>query len=438
MAASTLVLAGCSTAPAPDAGRARARLEAQRQLASEPAPLPGPGAASSEEEYVRFALARHPAVHAAFSEWHAVVAAIAPAQALPDPRLTLEADIAGTIMSLMPGVMFDLMAPGQRAAMGREATAAGEVARRGYVATLVQVAAEVRRALVDLAYLDEALRLQERAVVAVEQSGRFAAAGYASGRGMGTSLESQIRAASEADRLRNTVAALADRRATARVRLKSALGLGESDPDPAWPQLALAPTALPSPDELWQRVAAENADLARMRAMVDMAVAQEEVAARNRTPGFAAGLMADVRASPVMWRPTASLTLPIWREKIAGLVEAAGARREAAMARVEAETIAMAARFSSMLYLVREADRAIALIDSSGLPNLERTRLGAGSAYRTGAGSVSMLADLEAMDALMRVERAVALRDRELAVIDLLAMTTGVAAGGFPPTEAFR
>ena len=144
-AAGLAFLAGCRTiAPAPERA-ARDHLAAVgHELPPAQARLPMPGAESQPAEYVRFALLKHPAVFAAYSEWRAAVESIAPARALPDPQITFQADIAGTVTSLMPGVMFDLMVPGKRAAMAREATAASEVAYREYVGTVVRTAADVR------------------------------------------------------------------------------------------------------------------------------------------------------------------------------------------------------------------------------------------------------------------------------------------------------
>jgi hypothetical protein len=68
----------------------------------------------------------------------------------------------------------------------------------------------------------------------------------------------------------------------------------------------------------------------------------------------------------------------------------------------------------------------IEYIDSSGLPSLERAIATSASGYRTGGGGAVMIAQAGAMENAMRFERLVALRDREQAVVELLAMTAGV------------
>jgi outer membrane protein TolC len=428
-AAGLAFLAGCRTiAPAPERA-ARDHLAAVgRELPPAQAQLAVLGTVSQPADYVRFALLKHPAVFAAYSEWRAAVESIAPARALPDPQITFQADIAKTVTSLMPGVMFDLMVPGKRAAMAREATAASEVACREYVGTVVRTAADVRRAWIELAFVEEAIRLREASLTALRQSGDIAAAEYSTGRGM-TTLEGQIRTAGEADRIRSEIATFADHLHAARVQFKSALGLAPEDADPFWPRFPLAPTIIPSEDELWQRVQSANTELAKMRAMVEMAVAAEEVARQSRVPDFTAGLMTDVKQVPWMWRPTATVTLPVWRGKIAGQINAARARREAAAANVDAERLTMAAELARMLYMVREADRMIAYIDNTALPNIDRTVASAEASIQSGMSSPGMIPEARFMASNMRVERLNALRDRELAVTGLLQMTMEVATG---------
>jgi len=389
-------------------------------------PLPSLTSDASAEDYVRFALLNHPAVAAAWHDWRAAQASIMPARALPDPQLTFQADIASTIMSLMPGVMFDLMAPGKRAAMGREAEAGALIARRQYEGTLVRVAAEARKALLELNFLDEAIGLRTASVAAAEQTGALAASEYSAGRGMNASLDAQLKSADDAARLRSEAASLGERRTAAHARLKSALGLLPTAPDPAWPNHQLAVTPLPPADDLWRRVQDSNPDLATMRAMVEMAVAGVDVAQRRGTPDFTLGLMTDVKQAPWMWRPTATVTLPIWREKIRDTIAAAQARKDAAIARVDAEQLTMAAELAQMLAMIHEADRMLAYIDTSALPALARTRATATSGYRTGTSGAAMIAAAGGMELAMRTERLAALRERELAVVDLLAMTAEV------------
>ena len=440
LASVALLAAGCTLAPSVAEKQARddvARIGRQLPPVSSAAPhaavatAPVPGASAPLEEFVQFSVLRHPAVAAAYYDWRASVEAIAPTRALPDPQLTFEADIAETLMTFMPGLMFDVMAPVKRAAMASEATAKTGVAYRAYVTSVLRTAAAVRNAWIELAYAEETRRLYSATIQNIEQSLALASAEYSTGRSM-VSLEQMVR-------LRNTVAehhahhaAVSDRLAAARARFKSALGLAPADADPAWPSPELRATPLPAEDELWRRALAANPELGSMRAMVDMALAEIEVANLARTPDFALGAMADLKANPLMVRPTAAVKLPIWREKIAANIAAAQSRRDAAVARVGAEELNLAAELAQMLFMVRDADRMIAYITDTALPNLDQLAASSAAGYQSGMGSAAMIPDARHMALAMQLERVRMLRERELAAANLLVLITGHAPAGAP------
>jgi outer membrane protein TolC len=424
-----LALAGCSGVPTQGEKSARADVQATGATLlaryGRP-PLPALRPDSPPGEFVRQAVLNHPSVAAAYYDWRASVEDVAPARSPADPQFVFQADVGDTLMSLMPGLMFNLMGSGKRAALGSQAVFTAGVARRAYVSAVLDAAAEARKAWVELAYLDEAIRLQERVAGALRSSRALAEADYATGRGMGT-LADQVRIVNDLAKARNELAALDDRRTAARVRFKSALGLAPGDPDPAWPTTALAATALPGEDELWRRTLEANPELARMRAMVEMAAAGVEVARKAGHPDFSLGAMAELRADPSFVRPLATLGLPIWRDRIAATVAAAEARHEAGAARVSAEQLNLAAEFAQDLAMVRESDRMIAYIDRDALPSVDRSIATAAAAYQSGAASEAMIPESQVMALAMRLERAGTLRGRELAATDLMLLAAGTA-----------
>lgn len=425
-------LAGCVGTPLPEETAARDRAVQIGQLlpgsAQPPAPWP---AAPTQADYLRFAVLRHPAVAAAYFDWRAAVEAITPARSLPDPKFTFEADIADTLMTFMPGIMFDLTTPAKRAALGRETAAGSEAAYHAYVATVLRVAAETRQAWIELTYLEAIRRLHLRAAHAAEDALDLAGAGYATGRTMG-GLEKQLLLQNMAAEHHLHHHALADRLTGARARFKSALGLPPAALDPPWPDAALSATALPEPDELWARTLATNPELARMRAMVEMAVAGVLVAQKAATPDFSLGVMPDLDANPLMVRPTATVSLPIWRDKLAALVAAAEARRDAAVARVSAEQLSLAAELAQMLAMVRESDRMLAYFDTTALPNLDRIIASTEAAYPSGQADPGMIPETRLRATEVRLARLAALRDRELALTNLLLLAASVAPAGAP------
>jgi outer membrane protein TolC len=393
--------------------------------------LPTLLADSPPEAFVLFAVLNSPSVIAAYYDWRASVEDIVPARSLPDPQFVFQADITHTLSSFMPGLVFDFMGAGKREALGHEATATANVARRAYISAVLNAAGDARKAWIDLAFVDEAVRLKGMAAGSLHASLALADADYSTGRGMG-SLADHVRVASQIDQTRRELDSLADQRTSVRARFKAALGLAPGDPDPAWPTAALNPTALPSADVLWRRASEGNPELNRMRTMVETAVSGVEAARKAGHPDFTLGAMVDLRTNPTLFRPLATLDLPLWREKIAAGVAAAEARRDASAARLSAEQIGLAAELAQMLDLVRESDRMIAYIDHDGLPSFNRAVATAEAAYQSGAASPGMIPETQVMALAMRLDRLGALRDRERAVTDLMVLTADAAPVGSP------
>jgi outer membrane protein TolC len=170
-----------------------------------------------------------------------------------------------------------------------------------------------------------------------------------------------------------------------------------------------------------------------MRAMVEMAVAGVEVARRAATPDFSLGAMANLvnsQPDPRMIRPVASITLPIWREKIAASIDAAEGRGAAAGAREQAEQLELAAELAQMLDTVHESERTIDFIDNTGLPNLERLMTSAEAGYQTGVAGMAAIPEARLMELAMGSERIAALREREMAATDLALLTADIAPAG--------
>jgi len=439
-----LMLDGCAGTPRPEEKSARAQVgQVGRELQAAPAsrdgghpPIAKPSLPvlrpdSPPGDFVLYATLNHPSVVAAYYDWLATVETITPAGALPDPQFTFQADVADTLMSFMPGLMFDLMGPGKRAAMGREAAATADVARRAYITAVLRVAAEAHKAWVELAYIEGIDQLYTTTIHTAEEAIDLTNAEYATGRGMAT-FDKQIQLENLVAQHHAHHAGLADRRVAAQARFKSALGLTPDQADPVWPHPGLVATPVPSADELWRRATVTNPELATMRAMVEMTVAGVAVARQTGRPNFAVGAMVDFKASPLMVRPTATISLPVWRDKIAATIAAAEARRDAAVARVSVEQLNVAAELAQMLYMVREADRMIGYIDGTALPNFERSDATLEVGVQSGMTSPVMIAETRMMAIDMRHERLELLRQRETAVVDLNLLVADVAPTGAP------
>src|SRR6185369_12630069 len=98
----------------------------------------------------------------------------------------------------------------------------------------------------------------------------------------------------------------------------------------------------------------QNPRLKELAAEIHAADAGIRVARKEKIPDFSAGGEVDVKASPFIWNPQLSMTLPIWRDKIAAEIAAAQSGKRAAEARLSAEQIALAVDFAEQTYLIRE------------------------------------------------------------------------------------
>lgn len=420
-----LLWGGCASTPGyqKSADDRLAAVTRDRQSEAAEAALP---ARPTPADYLRFALNHHPAVIASYAEWQAGVRAIGPAGALPDPKLTLQADIASSVMSVMPGIMFDFLNTGKREAMGRAVAAGAEVARRRYAAAAETVARNLRQAWIELAYIEAARQLHLSVAASVDHTLALSDADYQTGRsmaGLGMQLGLQTTAAEH----RTLAASLDDRLQAARVAFKSALGLAPADANPPWPDFALTVEPLPDEAALWSRLLAHNPELATIRAQVEQAVAAVTVAEQAGTPGFSLGAMVDVKSSPLMFRPTASLSLPIWRQRIADEIAAAQARRAASAAKVDAATLDLAARLARSLYQIHRDDRMLGYLADTALPNLDRSIAAAAADYESGRGSARSLTETDTRRTLLHLNQLDLLRARADAVTDILFLTASLS-----------
>ena len=177
-----------------------------------------------------------------------------------------------------------------------------------------------------------------------------------------------LRTQIESEKLRTDTVNLEDSRRVLLAQFKAALGLRADEPDPPVPaEAAFVETKLS--DEEWLALALkQNPRLQELAAEIQVADAALRVADREKEPDFSAGGEVDVKASPVVWNPQLSLTLPLWRDKLAAELASARIARRGAQARLTAEQIDLAVDFTEQSYLIREADRELALLRERLLP----------------------------------------------------------------------
>ncbi|HUZ07748.1 MAG TPA: TolC family protein [Candidatus Paceibacterota bacterium] len=429
--AGVLTLTGCRGIPAPGEKQARHDLgvvAGRYRPGNHPAALPELTPDSSLSNFVAFALLNQPQVAAAYYDWSASVENITVTRSLPDPQITFQSDIADVVETVMPGFLQEFPGPGKLKARAGAATAESRARYFVFESTVLNAAFNLKSAYYQLGLLDEQLRLKQEALSLLENQERVLRAQNVAGT---ASLPDALRVQSERDRVRNEIANLEDSRRPLLENFKAALGLTPEQSDPPAPAHFEMGGEIPDADELLRFAFAHNPKLKAMEADVRAAEAGIALAYKDRVPDFSLGLMADVKASPTMFRPLAGMTLPVWRDKIAAEIAQAKSSELAAESRLKAGQIDLAVSFAEKAFTYRETGRNVALVENQLLPQASQSLEIVRAGYRAGTMEFSSLTDAERALLDLKLEAAEARTANEIALADLSLMIAGV-----PPVNA--
>jgi outer membrane protein TolC len=419
-------LTGCKGIPTRSEKEARTTLRQLTEVYPQKTPaasLPELNSNTTLSDLLTYAMLNHPRVLAAYYDYVASVERITVERSLPDPRLMLELDIQDVVMSVMPGLMLEVPWVKKLRLRADEASAESQARYFAFETAVLQTAYEVKRPYFQLRFLDDRIRINKETLQLLEELEQNALVQAQAGR---VTLQDVLRAQIEQERLRTEIENLADSRNPLLAQLKAALGMGPDQPDPPVPaDFQSTPLDLTS-ERLFSMALQRNPRLRQMEAEVHMAATGIQLAHQSKLPDFTVGAEADVKASPVMWRPSLGITLPIWRDKIAAEINAAQARKSAAQARLNAEQIQLAVEFADQSFMYREATRNLRLLTESLLPKARQTLEAARAGYSSGRTDFINLLDAErtllefelaAVDA--RIRREMSLTELSLLVIGI-------------------
>ena len=429
-----LVLAGCKGPQIKGEREARAQVDAVQQTfrpqGSKPT-LPTLTTNSPFEDYLKFALLNQPRVEAAYYDWVASVERITVQRSLPDPQLTFQMDVQDVVTSLMPGLM--LAFPGAEKLRAAGAVAAADSQGKYFVfkSASLQSAYELKRSFYRLYFLNEKIRVERETLTLLSELEKLARDQNEVGK---VTLQDVLRAQIEQDRLAAEVANLEDSRGPLLASFKAALGLRSDQPDPPLP-FRLESTALDLNSDALLRTALErNTRLKEMEADVRLAEATIEQASRARMPDASIGLMADLKMSPILYRPWGTVTLPLWRDKLAAQIAEAQANKKAGEARLSAEQISLAVEFAQRAYSLREANRNLELLQDQLIPKQSQSLEVARSGYVAGQIDFFNLTDAEQTLLRFGLDEVEARAQRELALVELSLIVEGLPISGAPMT----
>jgi outer membrane protein TolC len=248
-------------------------------------------------------------------------------------------------------------------------------------------------------------------------------------------LQDVLRAQIEQDRLRTEIANLEDSRSSLLAQFKAALGLKAEDPAPPMPQRFESTSLDLTSDKLFATALAQNQRLKSMEAEVRAAEASILLARKARLPDFSLGFMADVKMNPTLYRlpgGPGTVSLPIWRDKIAAQIAEAQANKRGAEARLSAEQIALAVDFAERSYLYREATRNLALLNDQLLPKARLSLEVARSGYLASQIDFFNLTDSERTLLGFELDKVEASTQREVVLTELSLIIQGMSPANAP------
>ena len=425
-----VLLAGCKGVQTPAEIRARDDVASvatmYRPQGAHPV-LPVLATNSSLADYLTYAMLNQPQVESAYYEWLSSVENITVARSMPDPKLTFQAYIQNTLTSLMPGLAQDFPAPGKLKAAGDTAASESTARYFSFETAALKTAFALKQAYYQLGSVDEKIQINRQMSDLLSDLEKNARSLNEVGK---ATLQDVYRAQIEEDQLATEIANLNDSHNALTSQFKGALGLTITQPDPPSPARFESTAADMPGDTLLETAFARNPRLKETEAEVRMAEDGIAVARKSKVPDFSASVMGEVYSPPFYW-PQASMTLPIWRDKIAAQIAGAQAGKRASEARLTAEQIQVTVDFAMKAYEYRQLTRNLSLLRVQLLPKAQKSLEIARSGYL--GGQIDFLNLIDAERALLgfRLSEVEARTNRELAAAELSLLIAGI-----PPENA--
>jgi outer membrane protein TolC len=135
---------------------------------------------------------------------------------------------------------------------------------------------------------------------------------------------------------------------------------------------------------------------------------------------------------PTLNRPLGTVSLPIWRDKIAAQIAEAQANKRSTKARLSDEQITLAVAFAEKSYLYREATRNLALLNDDLLPKARQSLEVAKSGYLGGQIDFFNLTDTERTLLGFELEKVDVSTQREVVLAELSLIIQGMSPASAP------
>ena len=425
-----LLLGGCKGVEQPGERQARGGLASvasrYRPEGQRPS-LPPLTTNAALGDFLTFAMLNQPQIEAAYFDWAGSVEKITVERSLPDPKLTFQAYIQNSLTSLMPGLMQDMPGRGKLKAAANVAAAESNAKYFAFETSILRTAFSVKQAYYQLWFLDKKLRVNRQTLALLADLEKSARARNEVGQ---STLQDVYRAQIEQDKIATEITNLEDSRQPLLAQLKGALGLTRGQPDPPLPSRFESTTLDLDGGALLDTAFTRNPRLKAMESEVRLAEALIGMAHKSKAPDFSAGLQAEIYSPPFYW-PQGSMTLPIWRDKIAAQIAGAQAGKSAAEARLNSEQIMVTVEFAMQTYDYREVTRKLSLLRDKLIPKAGKSLEIARAGYMSGQIDFFNLMDAERSWLDFQMEEVEARTRREIILADL-----SLSIAGIPPEDA--
>jgi outer membrane protein, heavy metal efflux system len=312
---------------------------------------------------------------------------------------------------------------GKLRAAGEQAAAASQGGYFAFKAASLESAYDVKRTYYRLYFLEEKIRVNRENLALVKDLEQLARTQNEVGK---ATLQDVLRAQIEQSRLNNEILNLADSREPLLAQFKAALGLGPDDPAPPVPAKFESTPLDVAADKLLEKALAENLRLKAMSADVHAAEAAIRLAYKARMPDTSIGVMADAKMNPTLYRPWGTVSIPLWRDKLAAQVAEAQANKRAGEARLSAEQISLAVDIAERSFVYRETTRNLELLQNELLPKQRQSLELARSSYLSGQVDFLNLTDTEQTLLRFDLDQVEARTQRELSLAELSLIMQGM------------
>ncbi len=385
-------------------------------------------------EYLAYAALHNPQLQASFARYKAALEAIAPARALPDPRLTYRYFIQEVETRVGPqeqsfGLAQTFPWFGKLELRGDMAMEKAKASGQAFEAARLKLFYQVKHAYYEYYYLARAIAVTKENVELMgylEQVARtkykVAAAGH----------QDVIRAQVEQGKLADQLRSLEDLRKPIVAKLNAALNRSPAAPLP-WPKGVVLEEKIEASDEqILSWLGQANPQLKALDHQIAAQKKTVELAGKDYFPDFTIGVdYIDTAGALMFGTPDsgkdpvvvmASINLPIWHDKYRANQRQARARYLAALKeRLGAEN-ALASEVYLTLYEFRDAQRKINLYRDSLILRAETSLKVTQTAFTADKASFLDLIDAERilLEFQLLYERALASHAQRLAQLEML------------------